>query len=365
MDGNILSGGLEELNKVKESLIKLNGYKSDNDNLVIEEARLEKSIQAKEKAISDEISNTVKKRKDEIETTYDEQIKVTQTRSKKIRNKKEKSKNAKVAERIELETADLKEEYRQMMIDSKSILKRDKAPAFCSTRLFYALYLPKGFGDLLIIFIHLLIVLLGIPCGIYFFLLPEEKILYLILIYFITVIVFGGIYKLVESKTKDKHGDAVRQVRKIRNNLSLNKKKQKKIEKKIITDRDESPYGLDKFNEELQELDQEFSAIANQKKEALAAFENTTKTVISEEIKSRNQEELTNLKQEYDKVYSNIKIAEDNIKTLSLEIASKYEAYLGKEFIIVERLNALSELMTQNNLTTISEAIAEFKGTDE
>ncbi|MDF2610745.1 MAG: hypothetical protein K0R92_2219 [Lachnospiraceae bacterium] len=365
MDVNILSQGVEELQKVKDSLIKLDEYKNENDSLVIEENRLERTIQGKEKAVSDEIASTVRKRKDEIDTTYDEQIGKIQSRSKKIKNKKEKSKSVKITERIEAETADLRDESRQMHLDSKNIFKQDKVPAICNSRLFYALFMPKGLGDLFILFTSLLIFLLAIPCGIYFLLLPQEKVLYLILIYFITVIIFLAIYKVIENKTKDKHREAIRQVRKIRTNLIMNKRKQNIIKKRIRKDTDESVYGLEKFDEELKQTEQELSTLANQKKEALAEFDNTTKTVITEEIKSRYQEELTTIKNDYESVCSKVKLAEENIRTLSLEIASKYEAYLGKEFMVPEKLDELAELMTQNNLATISEAIAEYRGTDE
>lgn len=365
MEDNILSGGINELNQVKASLMRRNELRNEYESLTIEEARLERSIQSKEKAISDEINNTLKKRKDEIEAIYDEQISKIQVRSKRIRNKKKKSKSVKISERIELETIDLKQEYQQMMLDTKSIFKQNKIPHLCNTRIFYALYMPKGVGDLLIILIHLLIILLAIPCGIYFLLLPEEKIIYLFLIYFLIVIVFGSIYKIIENKTVNRFGQVIRQVRKIRNNMANNKRKQNKIKKKILKDKDESSYGLEKFDDELLELDKELSAISIQKKNALTEFESKTKVVISEEIRSRYQEEVDNIKREYDNVYSKIKVNESDSKTLSLEIASKYEAFLGKEFMVPEKIEELSELMIQNNLSKISEAIAEYRGTDE
>lgn len=365
MDGNILSGGVKELQLVKDSLIKQKELKSEIDNLVIEENRLERNIQGKEKVVADEISSTVKKRKEEIEATFDEQLNKIQSRSKKIKNKKEKSKNAKVSQRILEETAGLKEEYGQMKEESRNILKQDKVPAICYSRLYYALFLPKGLGDLFILFSGLLLFLLAIPCGIYFLLLPEESVLYLILIYFITVVVFLGVYKAVEIKTKDKHREAIHQVRKIRTSMLVNKRKQNKIKRRIQKDKDESSYGLEQFNEELKEIQSELSAIANQKKEALTEFDSGTKTVISDEIQSRYLDEINNLKKEYQIVCAKIKTSEENIRTLSLEIASKYEAYLGKEFMVPEKLDELAELITQNNLKTISEAISEYRGTDE
>jgi predicted RNase H-like nuclease (RuvC/YqgF family) len=137
----------------------------------------------------------------------------------------------------------------------------------------------------------------------------------------------------------------------------VNKKKQNKIKKKILKDQDESQYGLDKFNNELQESEKEISSIAEKKQEALTLFENTTRFVIGEEIKLRYQEEIKTLKQEYDSTYNEIRMLEENIKNMTMELSSDYEVYLGKEFMSAERLDKLAELMSANNLSTISEAI--------
>lgn len=364
MEDNILSGGLQELNIVKEKLLELNNYKENNHILSAEETKLEKNIQSKEKAINDEIVNTLKKRKDEIETTYNEQIDQTRSRIKKVKNKKEKSKNTKVSERIEAETAELREEFSQLKLEGKTIFKQNQVPSFCNTKLYYALYLPRGLGDFIIIGIMLLLVLFIIPCTVYFLLLSDKGMIYLALDYIVTVILFGGAYMLIDNNTKEKYGEAILQVREIRNRLIRNKKSRNKIRRNILRDKDESIYGLEKYNQELQELDNEVNAILEQRKDALAVFENTTRFVIGEEIKVRHQEELKTIKTEYDRVCTEIKKTEGYITTLSMEIARNYEAYLGKEFMSIEKLDALSERMKDNNLTTISEAIASLKQED-
>lgn len=361
MEDTILSSGVEKLSIIKKNIQELNGYKDDNDVLNSEEVKLEKSILNKEKAISDEISSTTKKRKDEIEDSYNAPIETIRTRIKKIRSKKEKSKNTKKTERIEAETAELREEFRQLSLEGKATFKKNKIPAACNTKLFYSLFMPKGMGDLLIICISLILVLFALPCFIYFIILPEEQMIYLVLIYIITVVFFGGIYMLIENNIKDKHRDSIQMVRIIRNNMVQNKKKRKKIKKNIVKDKDESLYGLEKFNQELQELDKEILALSEQKKEALTIFENTTRFVISEEIKLRHQEELAQIQREYDRIYTEVKNNEVKIKKLSIDITSYYETYLGKEFMSVEKLSQLESLMNDNKLATISEAITLYK----
>jgi hypothetical protein len=357
VDGNILSGGIDILHSIKEKVIELNNNREKRENLLVAETKLEKAIQNKEKALADEIVSTTKKRKEEIESTFNSQIDSVRSRMKKIRGKKEKSKSAKIKERIVLETADLRQEQKQMVKESKDIFKQERIPFFCNSRLFYALYMPKGIGDFFIICLTLLITLLGIPSLIYFVILPEEKLIYLLIIYLLTVILFGLPYMLIENNIKDKHIEAIRKVRTIRSDILVNKKKQNKIKKKILKDQDESQYGLDKFNNELQESEKEISSIAEKKQEALTLFENTTRFVIGEEIKLRYQEEIKTLKQEYDSTYNEIRMLEENIKNMTMELSSDYEVYLGKEFMSAERLDKLAELMSANNLSTISEAI--------
>lgn len=364
MDGNILSGGMEVLQSIKEKIIELNNNKEKKESLLVAETKLEKGIQSKEKALTDEIVSTTKKRKEEIESTFNSQIDTVRSRIKKIRGKKEKSKSAKVKERIALETADLREEKKQMEQEIKGIFKQDKIPSFCNSRLFYALYMPKGIGDFFIILLTLLIILLGIPSLIYFVLLPEEKLVYLPIIYVISVILFGVPYMLIENNIKDKHIESLRKVRLIRSNITVNKKQQDKVKKKILKDKDESKYGLDKFNNELQELEREINSITEKKQDALTLFENTTRFVIGEEIKLRYVDEIKTLKHEYDNTYNEIRMLEESIKNLTMEVSSNYEVYLGKEFMSIEKLDLLADVMSDNNLSTISEAIKLYTQND-
>lgn len=361
MERNILSGGLEDLNGLKNILLDLDGYKDKSDTLTAEEVKLEKAIKNKEKAIADEIAATSKKRKDEIEATYDEQLEKTRSRIKKIRGRKEKSKSEKISERIEAETAQLKEEYRQMAVDSKAILRQNKVPSFSNSRFFYALFLPRGMGDLAIIIITLLVVLLILPCFVYFYVLPDKNMIYLIIIYFVTVVFFGGLYMLVDNNVKDRHKDTIKRVYRIRLQILDNKKKRERIRRGILKDKDESQYGLDNFDQELSELDRELKSITEQKKDALGVFENTTRFVIGEEIKAQSMEELNALKKEFGEVYVAVRETEDNIKNLSMDIANNYEAYMGKEFMSVDKLNILIDIMNDNQLQTISEAIVFYK----
>ena len=94
----------------------------------------------------------------------------------------------------------------------------------------------------------------------------------------------------------------------------------------------------------------------------MTTFENSTKLVITEEITLRYQEEINNLKNDYATIYAQIRDMEEKVKEMSMNIVSNYEAYLGKEFMAIDKLDQLADIMNNNDLSTISEAINFYKG---
>lgn len=360
-NGNLLSGGVDTLNAIKEHLLELHVHQANKTELAAEEQKLEKNINSLEKAIAEEIQTTTRKRRDEIEAAFDKQIDVTRARIKKIRDKRGKRKNAKISERINTETASLKGENNNLRIEAKALLEQKQIPSFCNTKLFHSLYLPSCFTDFLVAFLAIIIILLLLPCSIYFLILPQEKIFYLIIIYVITVLFFGGIYVFIDNHTKEKYPEEIRQVKAIRKNIRKNKKNIEAIKKDIKKDRDESSYGLQNFDEEINKLEKEASDIFTKKKEALETFDNTTKNVIADEIRTVNEEKLTSLKKEYAKASAESKTTEDKIKELTIKIASEYEPYIGKDLIAEDRLDSLINIIQAGNARNISEAIAFYR----
>ncbi len=361
MDGNLLNGGIEQLNEIKECLLERYGYQSKNETLLLEEEMLEKRIADLEQTMKEEIQKTSKKRRLEIEDTFDQQEDKLQTRIKRIKEKRERSKNAKVSQRIDTETSSLRQENTQLKLEAKTLFRQKHIPSFCNTKLYYALYSPACFTDVLFILAMIIITLLLIPCGIYFLLLPEEKILYLILTYVLTVLFFGGLYLILGNSTKDKYVMELQKVKGIRGQIRANKRKMATIKKNIRKDRDESSYGLQNFDAELAKLEQEIADLIAQKKEALAAFDNTTVLIIASEIEANYKSQLTAQREEYEKVKSDSAIAEERIKALTLKIASDYEPFLGKERMTIQQVDALIGIIQAGNAVNISEAIAFYK----
>lgn len=360
-ENNLLSGGTETLNEIKDALVKLQEYQSTYHNSVTEEEKLEKSIRAYEKSIADEIDGTVKKRRQEIEGTFEEQLHKIEANKKQTENQRGKHKNRKVSERILSETASLREENNRIESDAKRYFKQNHVPAICNTRGFYALYSPSNFGDLVIILCTLIVILLIIPCSIYFGLLINRSNAYLVMVYVLTVVFFGGMYLLIGNQTKGKYPDAIRQVKEYRNQIRKNQKNITHIKKNIRKDKDESAYGLNNYDEKLANLNREMDEIINQKREALSTFDNSTSKIIISEIQALHAEKLIAIKREHKKAKEEAEQFENNVKALTIKIARDYEPYLGKDLMSYEKLDALAGIIEAGSAKTISEAIVSYK----
>lgn len=362
MDGsNILTGGKEQLNEMKECLLELYGNQSNNDSFLLKEEMLENNITDLEQAMKEEIQKTTKKRRQEIEDTFDKQEDKLHTRIKRIKEKRERSKSVKVSQRIEAETASLRAENSQWKLEAKTLFRQKHIPGFCNTKLYYALYYPSCFTDYILVLLTLLLILLLIPCGIYFLMIQQDRTMYLILTYVITVIFFGGLYLLIGNRTKGRFGEGIHNVKGIRGQLRVNKRKMAVIRKNIRRDRDESSYGLQDYDADLAKLEQEQTEVAVQKKAALSAFDNSTYQIIASEIEANYIDKLSAQRAEYDKVRADSMKAEERIKSLTIKIASEYEPFLGKEYMTIKRVNTLIRILEAGDASNISEAIAFHK----
>ncbi len=322
----------------------------------LEENRLEKELEAERKAVTDAISLTVKRRIEEINDTYDKEIAREQDRLKRVRGKREKAKNQGIKERIEEETAELKGNSRELMLQMKSVFQQDRVPGFCKKGWYYALYFPRGFSEFFVLLLNIFLFFLVIPCGVYL-LIPEKSPFYLMGIYFAAILFFGGFYILINNLTKVRHQNALRKGRSIRDLIKTNKRKIRVIIRSIKRDRDEAVYNLEKFDDEIARIEQDLADIADKKGEALNTFDRVTRTILSDVIAGNSREKLTKLENDLEAAAANAKEAEVRVKEQTLFINDNYASYVGKDYMVPEKLDELADMIRMGKASTISEAI--------
>ena len=327
------------------------------------EKTLEDQLRTREKAVADTIARTVKARGEEIARSYDAELGKTEDQLKKVKAKREKARNQGIKGRIAEDTQSLSKENEELKGRIRTLFRANHVPGYCAGDLYYSLYFTRGLKEMGILLLALLIFFLAVPCGIYFA-VPERKTWYLILIYLADILIFGGVYVKIGNSTKMKHMDALREGRSIRNRIQANKKQMKAIARTIRRDKNDAVYNLEKFDDEIAQLDQDLLQTNKKKKEALAAFDTVTKTILSDEIMESNKPEIDRLQGELAKAVEELKAVRTELKEKTLYTAENFEAYTGKEFMTMERLEALEGFIRAGEARNISEAVTVFKSRD-
>ena len=349
---------VEFLNQAKQAVLDANRMEEKEETLKQRIRQSRRELESAEKEQNDQISQTIKKRVEELTSSYDRELAKGQDRLKRARSNREKAKSQGIRERIEEETSQLRDDNRQLKLQLKTLFQQNRISPICRSKWYYALFMPHWFSEYMKLLAVVLICFLVIPYGSYM-LIPDRKPLYLAGLYFLCIIVFGGLYVLVGNKTRGHHANAMKEGRLILNQMHSNDKKIKVIVHTIKKDRNEAIYDLQKHDDEIAQAEQEMSEMAAKKQEALNTFERVTKTIISDEISSNYKDRIAYLRGIFETEEGELKELTDAMKKQVLYITDQYEPYLGKEFLYPAKLDALRAAIESGTCTNLTEAITE------
>lgn len=369
MQGNVFNENVDYLYQVRTDLEVVEQLKKEYAEYKNQEKNLKKAIAAEEKSIQDEIAQTLRKRKNEIEKVYDDQIDANKNKNRNVKTKRDKAKLKRVDERVSMETAELAEENRQLLVEMKTEFKAQHVPSFCLGGFFYAMFMTKRFLEYLELLAAIIIAYVGIPALMYYlsfnvFYKNSGKSLTLLctLTVAATVFVISFIYILILNKVKLKHYETLLDGRVFRDKMAANRRQMKAIRTKISRDKDDSQYGLEKYDDKLAELDEELDQISREKQDAMTVFENETKQLLTNEINDRRLGRLEQMKDNIEALEKDMADLDDDIQDSSVAIANNYGMILGKEFCTTAKVEDLISLMEDGTADTVSEAIAAYKG---
>ena len=261
-----------------------------------------------------------------------------------------------VSDRIARETESLYIDNDVKKSEIAELYKEDNVPAFCKSRLYYALFAPKGLYDLIIL-ICTQIVLFGIVPMIVYLFIKDRKPLYLLFIYIGAIVLFGGIYMLVMYLTKIKHAETIKQACGIYKEIGKNKRQIKSIEASIRSDEDESGYDFGDVDVRLQAARKELEEKTAELEAAKAEFENVTKDKIKADIEAEYKERIDNLGAENEKIKMASKDADRKLAKLEEEYTAVVEDKIPKDFRKVQKLDRLIALFDSKDATTIESAV--------
>lgn len=320
---------------------------------------LSQELDDKQKALSSRIEETIKKRRTELETGYNKQLSQIEVRLKKTGNAREKAKNQGIRDRIASETEHLVKENKELKNQLSAVLKKDRAPAFCRTDLFYALFYPHGIKELFTLLLCFLLLFAALPAGL-FYLIPEHRSWYLIPIYLVDILIFGGLYLKIYQATRVRHENAVRTGRALKDGMRSNRRKIRSIKRAIRKDESEESYNLKEFDDELAKAKQALSDVAGQKQEALNTFENVTRSIITDEIESGERAELEARKAALSDLSQSLAALQEKEKNEALALASAYGPYIGSAHLNTASIDRLTALLQSGKAKNLSDAAAQL-----
>lgn len=356
---NILAGNIAILEQIISDIKEHNEKTERLDKLTNTIRELNKDIDVSEREIRDETEAKIKSSINSISQGYDQSIASDRAKLKNVQNDRDKAKMAGVKERIEKETASIRKENGELKEQIKEAFKLEQIPMYCNSRIYLALFQTKGTADVILFLTSLLLLYLAIPVGLYF--IPGFPRWGFILYYFVMVVAVLSVYRFIYEKTLVGHSETITEARKTRLQIKFNVKRIKKIEKSIRTDKNEDMYDLDEYDYKINELFDDISRIEDEKKKALDEFERTVKPDIIAEIDGRNRSRINLMKTELEKKHEESLKLEGLVKEQRIYISSNYEAYLGKEFINIDKLQELYSFMKSGVAETVAQALAAYK----
>ena len=349
------------LEQSKELLINFQRIQENLQVSLEKEKETKQVLERDRAAVTEKIEKTIKERQKELEQSYDEKIEQSSGKVKKAQSERESAKNKGIKERIAEETAPLKQENKELKRQMQGICKREGAPMFISRKLFAVLYKPVGFAEFLCLIFLFLFFFAAIPLGLYFFLLRERGILFLVGIYLVDILIFGGLYVLVGNRTVGKFREVVKQSVSIRKRILKNKKSILALAKEIRKDSDDGHYNLTEYDDEIARLTQERNDFIAQKQNALHNFETVSKEIIKDEIENAEKEHLEALKAEWQESTKERVELETLEREKALGLSKEVEQYIGKKHMNLDDIEAMILILQKGEAKSLTETILKLE----
>lgn len=321
------------------------------------EKRLAKSLDGVKREQQERIDRTLKTRAAEIAETYDKQLSQLDGKLKKIQQQRDKAKNQGIKGRIAVETEELIQEGRELKRQLAAVLKKAGAPSFCRTKLFYTLFSPGTLSELLLLLAAFLLFFAAIPLSVYYLLAPEKSTVWIVGIYIVDILLFGGLYVLIANMTNGRHAAAIREGKEIRRRMRQNKRSVRLVIKGIRSDGSEEGYHLEEYDDELSRLQRDRAEVIAKKQSAQNTFETVTRTILSDEIEASFRPQITELSEQLGAARSLIAEQETEEKNLSLSLSRDYEQFLGKLHMNEADIRKLRTLLDSGRAASLMDAV--------
>ena len=343
------------LREAKNALRDLNEAKANQSRLDMDQKRLEKTLKEEKKAINDSVRMTVRKRLDELNSTFDTEITKCNDKIKRETARRDKAISQGKKNRQKQETEGLNDQIQNIQNTIRDMLRNEGVPGYVNNDVFLGIFEPESLKDRIIQGAAALIGVILIPFLIYK-ILPVKGTLALVIIYILCILALGALYIFVRERTTATHPSVIKAVRGNRGRMQELKKEVRKIEDGIAKDEDISYYDLSEFDAAIEELQGKLAQTVAQKQAALDNFENVTRRDIIDEIRMNSQGRIDDLEATLEQTTRDLRMTEEDVSALSLSFSQNYSTYIDKDFLQENKLDKLIEILDSGEANSITEA---------
>ena len=348
----------------KQALHEADALGIEEDRLKEEELELEETIKNENKLLNDKIDETVKERRKELIDTYDNEIKKIENKLKELKSKRQDAREKAVKEKQDFETAHLYQDIKNAKKKIRDLCKMSKLPIICNSKFYYTLYFPRKLYEFALLLLYFVLIFAGLPALMYYF-LPDKSPYYLIIIYMLLILIVASIYLYIGNITKSKKFKALKDIRRVFDEISDTKKRIIKIKRRIKKDKDDSDYNLAEYDFNISETEKDLVDTNIKRKEAINNFDNSTRHIIADQILTAAKPKIDELDSRRIIISTAIKRVSKELKDKNIYISENYEVYLGREFLDEEKIDALANIMDKAIVTNLREAIEEYRNSME
>lgn len=359
-DINILDGSAGALRELLGILNERDKAAGEAELLRTQHRGLCRDIESIDRHTQEIADGAVKKRRDEIIANMDKAIAKEEDKAAKARTEREKALHKGKKARMTEETFSLKEDNRRLRAEKKAVMKDKRLPLICGSKIFLAVFAPRGFFEKLIFILVMFGLYCVLPYGIFLLIPPKEPIV-LAGIYSGLWIILSFLYLPVNNFIKIHRWDTIKSIRNYRKQIEENNRRILEIRGFIKKDTNDSVYNLTDYDTRISTSEAELLRLKQEKEKALSEFENKVVRSITEAAEKENEGERNRLTALFQKVKVSLDAAEKKEDEYAKKLETEY-AGLGSELLTKQAVTELLKIMEEGGADTVRGAVSIYKG---
>ncbi len=336
----------------------LDEAQKDKVRLMGELKQSEKAYSSMERSVAEGITTALKKKKEEIASTYDRELSQYQDQIDVCKTERAKAKANAIAQRIQVETAPLNQQNQQLEAQIELKFKENKVPVVCKKRAISMLFFPKNGKDWSIDILIGIGLMFLIPL---FFALAISNRFVLAFTFFLYAGVLFAAYLYLLHKFMLKFVGVNEEVEELRKQIRINNKNKQLMTNRIKKSQDETGYNLGSFDDRIASIQQVMQDTVTKRQEALENFESEIRHQITADITAANKDELLGLQQDFESKRQELADKKEWLEGIEKQLKEEYEPVFGKDLLYKQRLNKFDSFCQENADLSLEEALTQYR----